>query len=779
MSIKKVNVRQFVFILIFFAVILLFFSCSLFHSQSDEQPAVQIVSCLTRYELIHIDDISLRSAIIAAFNIRPLIGDIFKMSVSGELFHNGKLIAEDEIYRLDSLGNNLSFDVLLTECPLRRDQPLTIPAGEYRVVIKLFNEKKHLIAQAVKEFERNQIGRTFDGFDKVYEQPQYIQIRDDQYPEEPVLLRHQKDSGQAGMTEQLQTAEVYTLHANRYTLNYDRFARDSEKRTASLEDRNALALLEDRSRSRHKATDTITTKKDYVIFQRSYLERVYPDTQPKEEEIVADISTEMARNETKPFTFSVRANKDLGIVRMSIAPLKDKQGKTADIAIRLGAVNQLTEVVKEDKKNNIVYYRYAPKIIEEMEVIVPQNKTQTYWITIKTDNDTKPGDYHASIKVMPRSGKHTEIPVHVKVLPITLTDTDKQYGMMMDYAFYELDNQRWTDEEKRLLEERGREIYRDLRAHGMTVVYPHSHFYYRADMNGEPILDSLRASLESYKKEQFPGPFVWYLGHLLQTAKTKHPGSILGYDSAVAKKRLQDLLTRFEKMAIELGIPKEKLIVQLVDEPDPDQKERMKAARELHKEAKKLGFNILITRPWSDADVMCTALPANEKQAEQLRDMGHAWWIYPNDTLTSKNLAYTRYVFGFGAWRWEVDGVVPWTYQMSQGSNGNPFTVLDGPEVMVAYPGVNGPIPTPTWEAIRDGINDYKYMYQLQKLISAEKAKGNPAAVSIEGRLLQLRNGLGKPPGPEEYDYGDWSPEAFEKKRKQIVEWAMALSSNR
>ena len=220
------------------------------------------------------------------------------------------------------------------------------------------------------------------------------------------------------------------------------------------------------------------------------------------------------------------------------------------------------------------------------------------------------------------------------------------------------------------------------------------------------------------------------------------------------------------------------MIVQLVDEPDPDQKERTHAAKELHKVAMAFGFRTLITRPWIDVDVTCTGIPDNQKQARQLRNMAKEWWIYPNNTLNSKNLAYTRYVFGFGAWVWGVNGVVPWTYQMSQGSNGNPFTVLDGAEIMVAYPGVNRPIPTPVWEAIRAGINDYKYIYLLEKLITDEKARGNSDALKIEQQLLRLKRNVKKSPSPDEKEIGDWSPENFDIRRKQIVQWAMQLDGH-
>jgi hypothetical protein len=174
----------------------------------------------------------------------------------------------------------------------------------------------------------------------------------------------------------------------------------------------------------------------------------------------------------------------------------------------------------------------------------------------------------------------------------------------------------------------------------------------------------------------------------------------------------------------------------------------------------------------------CTGTPVDDAEAAKIRQLGKEWWIYPNEALRGMNLSYTRYAFGYGAWRWGVKGVVPWTYQMSQGSNGNPFTVLDGPEVMVAYPGGDGPIPTPTWEMIREGINDYKYIYKLKKLIAAEKAKGNPSAFRIEGELEAFKRRLGESPGPEEGRFNDWSPESFDSRRREITAWIIELYQN-
>lgn len=679
----------------------------------SDSPRIEIISYVVRDRVIPLDHIEMRSMVIVAFKILPKLKNLANLTVSGELYHNKSLISKDEISRLDAPGNNLGFDIPLSHSDFNYEKPFSIPEGRYLIVINLLDSHKRPIAQCKKELSRNQFARTFEGIDKNYEQPRYVFLNN----------------------------------------------------------------IEENSRTSHQVTNLNDFKeRDYLIFQKNMLVRVYPHTVPDAPDFIRELRLEISRNEYRSVSFCIRALKNLGKMKVEVTPLRGKKGILDADSIKVGTVGQLTEIVKTEKEKNIVYYRYAPKIIRSEEVSIPQHFTRTYWLTLKAGSKTMPGDYNGAIIIKPQFGQQTKIPIHVKVLPLRLTDTDIQYGMMMTYAFYELDNNGWTEKEKALIKQRGYEIYKNFKEHGMTMIYPHSYFYLKFNTDGQAVLDSLRASLEAYKKLGFPGPFCWYLGHLLQTAKTKHPGSILNYDTRIAQRRLHNLLNEFELMAKELGIPKDKLIVQLVDEPDPDQKERTQAGKELHKVAKALGFRTLITRPWTDVDVICTGIPDNEKEAERLRQVGKQWWIYPNGALDSKNLAYTRYVFGFGAWRMGVNGVAPWTFQMSQGSNGNPFTVLDGPEIMVAYPGVNGrPIPTPTWEAIRDGINDYKYIYQLEKLISAEKARENPAALRIERQLAQLKKNLGKSPGLKENDFGDWLPETFDKRRKQIVEWAMEL----
>jgi hypothetical protein len=53
-----------------------------------------------------------------------------------------------------------------------------------------------------------------------------------------------------------------------------------------------------------------------------------------------------------------------------------------------------------------------------------------------------------------------------------------------------------------------------------------------------------------------------------------------------------------------VGVAKKRLMVQLVDEPDRNDRERTMAGKELNKIARDLGFKTLVTRAWPDVDVM-------------------------------------------------------------------------------------------------------------------------------------------------------------------------------
>lgn len=672
---------------------------------------IAIVSYLVRDSVIHLQRFTMRSRVIVGFTVRPELLRGGNRHVRGELYHNESLVGQASLPPLDGPAGSLEFE---------------LPPSWARQVSR---EEPYGIPAGTY---RVVIGLLDAGGALVAECSR-------------TLRREELCRTFPGRDGQCVTPRCQPVAAA-----------DTDTRQSWIPAPGDL-------------------ERGYALFGTSPLERVFPDTEPAAHESVSSIAVVVSRGEYKPITFSVRAVSDLGRVRADVSTFHGTDGAIGGLSITTAAAGLLTEEVGEKKPRKSAECRRAPRILEPDSPRVPKDVTRTFWLTLRVGPEALPGEYDAVITIIPERGCRTQIPLHVTVLPLTLTDTDIRYGMMMDYAFYELDSPGWTDQQRVLLARRGAEIYSDLREHGMTMAYPHSRFVPAADRNGEPVLESLRSALRSYKELGFPGPFCWYPGHLLHTAKPQHPSSILLYDEATAEQRLRRLLRCFERLAREAGVDRERLLVQVVDEPDREDRARTAAAKKLHAVAREMGFRTLITRPWPEVSVMCTVTPDSDAEAARLRAMGNEWWVYPNEALTGRNLCYTRYVFGFGAWKWGVKGVVPWTYRMSQGSNGNPFTVLDGPEIMMTYPGEGALLSTPVWEAVREGITDYRYIFRLERLIVEAKRRGVSRAAEIERRLAELKRARGRAPGSEQGRFGDWPPESFDRIRSEIIGWALAL----
>jgi hypothetical protein len=91
-------------------------------------------------------------------------------------------------------------------------------------------------------------------------------------------------------------------------------------------------------------------EKDFILFQKSYLEKVYPYTEPNPSDYIKAISTEISRNECKPLTFSIRPFRDLGRVQISMAPLRGAQGTLDADSIRVGRLANSLKSWKRKKK---------------------------------------------------------------------------------------------------------------------------------------------------------------------------------------------------------------------------------------------------------------------------------------------------------------------------------------------------------------------------------------------------------------------------------------------
>ena len=131
----------------------------------------------------------------------------------------------------------------------------------------------------------------------------------------------------------------------------------------------------------------------------------------------------------------------------------------------------------------------------------------------------------------------------MEVLPFALSERpDKEYGLMMTYAFQEMTARDLTEPEREQIYDSGVEYYRSFREHGLTMVFPHSPFVFRRLSDGSPDLRDLEAALRAFEEVGFTGPLIYYCGHLVQSSKPDWAGSSLSFDASRHPPLLQEII---------------------------------------------------------------------------------------------------------------------------------------------------------------------------------------------------------------------------------------------
>jgi hypothetical protein len=509
----------------------------------------------------------------------------------------------------------------------------------------------------------------------------------------------------------------------------------------------------------------------YILFSRSPLEYVFPESRPKESEVIHHLAIRVTRNEFEPIPFSLYPLQNLGTVKISVTDLKGDQGAISKDKIRVAYIEMVQETtgLPEGKFLNL------PTVIRPGDHInIEAGKCQRFWLTIGIDDHVSPGTYKGKITVRPQNGLRTFIPLEVTVVPISLEDIPSvDYFMMMTYEFTEL-TMPWTKEEKEKIYKVACDILKDYKKHGMTTICVHSPFVLITNEDGTPNLEDIFAALRAARDTGFRRPILWYMGHLIQTSKPRHPGSILGFDREVELSRLKYLVNTVTRYSKENGCPE--VIFLPIDEPGDSYQDfrnrRHKITPLLLKTIKDLGAKTMLTtcdyKQFKPVDYLCCG-EMKKEDLDAAHDDGSVYWVYDNDVATKcLNPAYARFIYGYYTWMNDIDGMSSWTFQNTQNAKGIPGRINGlGSDIYLAYPNPNGPLATLKWEAIREGIEDHKLVYQLLKRI--RKLKGKGIDVSKYEAFLQELRGKRATPACQTGEDDKWNATLFRKSRDQLI----------
>jgi hypothetical protein len=509
----------------------------------------------------------------------------------------------------------------------------------------------------------------------------------------------------------------------------------------------------------------------YILFSRSPLEYVFPESRPKKFESLHHLSIQVARNEFEPITFSLYPLRNLGMVKISLTDLKSAKGLISQDKIVVAYVESVQETVgpPEGKFLNL------PTLIRPgNQVRVEKGKAQRFWLTIRINDNVLPGVYKGRIIISPQNGLETSLPLEVTVVPIFLEDLPGiDYFMMMTYEFAEL-AMPWSKEEKDKIYKSACNILKDYKEHGMTTLCLHSPFVLITKEDGLPNLEDIFTALRAAKEVGFKKPIIWYMGHLIQTSKPKHPGNIIAFEKELHLARLKYLVETVSKYAKENGYPE--VIFLPIDEPGDSyqdfQNKRQTITPLLLKTIKDAGAQSMLTtshyKQFRPLDYLCSGT-MNEGDINEAHRNRSVYWLYNNDVTTKcLNPIYARYIYGYYTWMNNIDGMSSWTFQNTQNAKGLPIQAdVPGSDIYLAYPDPNRPLATLKWEAVREGIDDHKLIYQLIKRVQKLKAKGiNVSKYEDVLSNIKIKEGT---PGCQISDDKKWNPLSFQAKRDDLI----------
>lgn len=403
--------------------------------------------------------------------------------------------------------------------------------------------------------------------------------------------------------------------------------------------------------------------------------------------------------------------------------------RIADMMIRAGALAGPGGVIPAE---NVVVRSAeggfgANKMLFELKHTwnMPAWSRELFWVTVAVPPKSKPGTYRGRVTVTSAGKPIGEILVSLEVLPIELEEPP--YCLGWHYA--------WPGDIETL-----RANLKDMREHGMTNVGPLYGFHL-------PINDGDTSQLGTFIEEYLKAGFVKPL--MFAAPMNLSLSGLTGYGPVDSKRFQQKYIEVMRKLHAETEKHDIPVIFSIGDEFTNKGVKGVEYAGKLARFAFEELPGICTTSDMNGYKEVMAMAPylnyatfnngwdgidnhnegrrlVNDKFITQLTKQTGAIPYFVN---TGKG----RFPFGFFFWKmskYGVTGKVEWFYNL-EGTGGNRGSVvkLEGTRI----------IHTVDYELSREGIDDLKYLWKLEKLIAQAKNRG-PARPEAEDATAFLKS---------------------------------------
>ncbi|MEI7903996.1 MAG: glycoside hydrolase domain-containing protein [Candidatus Firestonebacteria bacterium] len=460
------------------------------------------------------------------------------------------------------------------------------------------------------------------------------------------------------------------------------------------------------------SASAIDKERGFILFDRNYLEAIYPNSNPKKSEIKNEFSGISAQNMPSILNFSIYPLEDLGNVNASVDDFVSKEGgkiSKANIDLRVGRYL--------GRGGSICYLKegYTAKF----PVLIKPGMARRVWLTVRVPAEAAPGYYETNVTLRTEKQKETRVKLVLKVLPIVMErKTDYSNGW-----FYG-----WWKDENELLEE-----LTEMRKDGFNSAMAPAGTLTAKGMD----FTALDKYYEAAKKAGMDGIHQVF-----------NPGGMSG---VAGSKEFTDKYEIFCRELFAWGEkhPDFKYTLWITDEPreidDTGWNLNFKQTMSLLDAAssvKGLSKTITLVGDGSAETDYPGMVPKLEwlqthhwKSSEKIitiaRKLG-TYWLY--------NSGVGRFEYGYHAWRTGAKGKFEWHYSWRQGDT---FSPTYSQFAYVMRTPKNELVPSPSYLRSLEGSNDLFLLYMLEKKVAeglrSDRADIKSAAARGEGYLKAMR----------------------------------------